>query len=141
MPTFTPPVYKTQDKLVLEIPFQVTLLTLTQNTVVVGPIPFPFRIIGTRSTGAVTANIDVQYYFLVSGNPNTSTTGVPPDDNIYGSVSPTAFWRSDTINELHILNYKVAERNRYLKVHFVNNDAITRFMQASITIEQLAEGE
>ena len=96
----------------------------SQRTIVLGPIPYAFVIeqITLFSSAVWSGAEDV--YFLVSRNRAESTTGVPSGDNLFGKYGSSArvlpytwnwpFWIP--------LDYEVAAKGMYLKVH-VNNRA------------------
>ena len=127
---------------VYDIPFLSGLMpNVTQLTIIVGPIPFPFRVLSVSTTNIPTAFFYVRHWFFVSSNATGSITRLPIGDNVFGAFGSDKYLESDLDQLPIIVNFDVKERGRYLKVHFYNESGAGRNSQVSMTIQELPEEE
>jgi len=125
---------------IVDVPFASRLGPLAQETSVSSRIPYPFKVLAVRTYGGATFGYAVRHYFLISKNDAGSTVDVPPDQNVYGRIDPYIYWVCGWGHYYRTVHVTVKERGMYLKVHFVNTDAIfTISSGAVIRIVRLPE--
>jgi len=88
MEKFIAPTFEEVYKRSLDIPFTGTVGANAQLTLVVGPIPFRYRVISAEMIFRNDTGDNVRHYWLAGRNDQGSTTGVPPDRNLFGYLAP-----------------------------------------------------
>lgn len=137
IPVFVPPEYAPATRRVATIPFKAAIGANTQLTIVSFRIPFPFKITHAEVTFRDDAANNLQVYILVANNRNTSTTGVPPDPNVFSQYSSTPYFIGEGVVQKADCNVQAPDGYYYLKVHGVNNNAYAQTINATVTIEEV----
>lgn len=134
---FKAPKYREVAKDYLEIPFSATIAAATQNTIVVGPIMFPFKVTGVEMIFGADAADNLRYYWKVARNRQGSTTGVPSGRNIFGWMAPHGYFHGTGITKRANTSFKAREDEHYIKCHVNNLNAYAQAVNASLSIEEI----
>jgi len=137
VPIFKAPRFEFPMKHTGEVLFTAPLTALTHLTIVSSPITFDFRIPMVRMNFANDHNNSVEHYWLCSHNQGTSTTGPPPDENVFGLILPTPFIIGDN-RELRLYpNFYYYGARNFVKLHVHNLNPYAVIINASAYIEEL----
>lgn len=137
IPIFVAPEFKPVTKRVAQIPFVATIGATTQLTLVSNRVPFKYRVISAEIVFRDDAANLLQIYILVSGNTNTSTTGVPPDPNVFSQYSPSPYFVGEGVIKKAECSVQAPDGYPYVKVHAVNLNAYAQTINATVTIEEI----
>jgi len=137
IPVFKAPKFEFPLKRCGEIPFTTLLAANTHLTMLSSVIPFDFRISMVRMNFDNDHNNNVRHYWLCSHNEGVSTTGPPPDENVFERILPTSYIIGDN-RELRLYpNFYFYGARNFLKLHVHNLNVYTVDINASAYIEEL----
>lgn len=125
------------EELEYSFPFVLTGLAATsQNTVVVGTIPFTFRVLEITVFFPDDAINNIQVYFLVSDNPQGSTTTIPSGENLLAPFTPTQFLIGHAEKVTITCNALVSSNRSYIKMHIINNNTYAITLMGIVKIRK-----
>jgi len=81
----------------------------------------------------------VRVYLLVTQDPSSLTTGLPPGMSILSMLSPLDFLIGDDVTLTLHLDLPVTVKSTWLKAHIVNADVFPHHPSAVFTLEEILE--
>ena len=106
------------------------------QTLLAGPISFPFRITGAEVVfRSDTANL-LFIYLLISRDTTTSAGGPPADTNLLSPFVPTAYLLGEGLIKRVSLDYSPESDQKYIKVHALNGCAYAQTISATVEIQE-----
>jgi len=137
IPIFKAPKFEFPLKRCGEIPFITTLGAGLHLTMVSSVLGFDFRVSMVRMNFDNDHNNNVRHYWLCSHNEGVSTTGPPPDENVFERILPTSYIIGDN-RELRLYpNFYFYGARNFLKLHVHNLNVYTVDINASAYLEEL----
>jgi hypothetical protein len=139
IPVFVAPEFKPVTRRVAQIPFTATVGAATQLTLVSSRITFKYKVTAVEIVFRDDAANLLQIYVLVSGNVNVSTTGVPPDPNVFSQYSSTPYFVGEGVVKKAECNVQAPDGYDFVKVHANNLNAYAQTVNVTVRIEEAAE--
>jgi len=124
-------------KRMYELPFQAIVNAASQLTIVSGLITFKFKVIQVKMFFGNDHINNVWHYWLIGRNSGGSTTTVPPDDNMFGLMSPIALFVGHNEVITAYPDFSWTEERGYIKLHINNVNTYIVTVKAICRIEEL----
>lgn len=136
-PTVPPLAVVFQFKHRTDVPFAGAVGANAHLTFLSGQVRTPIEIIRAKMYFDTDHVNNVRYYWLYSKNRTTSTTGVPADFNIFGTLTLLGYYLGNGIVRTAESNLQLTDPPYYLKLHVHNTNAFAVTANASLEIVEL----